>query len=696
MSRLIAKADVTYALQFTPYDATNPLGFQSAAQIAGILGAYPTTTVMNAAIAASRATVPLIPLLATVAQSGLYSDLSGKPLLVTQTDLSGKLDKIGDASNATVVTGPGRMARPFISRFTDEYRVADSGADSTGTADAQPLIQAHINEAASRGARRYLLDDGRYLIDGADLTVPTGVTLQGPWSGVGDDSGSAGIVGRYSTYPGSLIINPARTVRPMRMSGMAGVVFRKKGLLAGSDMASIVSNTMNKTGNAISLVSSGDENDDVHLKDLLILGFGRAVLSDGSCRLSLRRIKFDCTHGIAIYHNYDWSQVVDCEGWPFLVGHSSFFTSALRSVSSTSVVGGKRRVVTSTPHGYQTGWPVVVGGNMGVPAARGIWSITVIDPSTFDLEVGLTGALMGRPQGVGAAATTGGTITAAIMVNGGVAYQCLAYDWGQFTNSKSYGFAIGFDVQESGNALLMGCGSDNYYACGGWGTSGFRIMGTSGNASLIGCQSAAQSTAYEINTAGSGFDDIHQMTSCTSWGIEENHIDVQSGGVAVNGGHFDNATSLGAMFRLRAAGTALWMANTSGVTNLQMEGDPSRFRSSGGNSVIESKTVQPAFAALGTTQATASPANAEILYVAGSSGANAGVLLPSVGYCLELTIINGTGANILIYPPSNGSINAGGLNIPAIVVPQTSMRFIQITPPNPSSSASAWVTIGPI
>ena len=79
MSRLIAKADVTYALQFTPYDATNPLGFQSAAQIAGILGAYPTTTVMNTAIAASRATVPLVPLLATVAQTGLYTDLSGRP-----------------------------------------------------------------------------------------------------------------------------------------------------------------------------------------------------------------------------------------------------------------------------------------------------------------------------------------------------------------------------------------------------------------------------------------------------------------------------------------------------------------------------------------------------------------------------------------------------------------------------------------
>ena len=79
MSRLIAKADVTYALQFTPYDATNPLGFQSAAQIAGILGGYPTTTVMNTAIAASRATVPLMPLLATVAQTGLYTDLSGRP-----------------------------------------------------------------------------------------------------------------------------------------------------------------------------------------------------------------------------------------------------------------------------------------------------------------------------------------------------------------------------------------------------------------------------------------------------------------------------------------------------------------------------------------------------------------------------------------------------------------------------------------
>lgn len=33
MSRLIARTDVTYALGFTPYDAANPVGYQTAAQV---------------------------------------------------------------------------------------------------------------------------------------------------------------------------------------------------------------------------------------------------------------------------------------------------------------------------------------------------------------------------------------------------------------------------------------------------------------------------------------------------------------------------------------------------------------------------------------------------------------------------------------------------------------------------------------
>ena len=96
MSRLIAKADVTYALQFTPYDATNPLGFQSAAQIAGILGAYPTTVAMTAAIAAMRATIPVVPLFATVALTGNYGDLSGRPVdlwaALTPPTVAGTID----------------------------------------------------------------------------------------------------------------------------------------------------------------------------------------------------------------------------------------------------------------------------------------------------------------------------------------------------------------------------------------------------------------------------------------------------------------------------------------------------------------------------------------------------------------------------------------------------------------------------
>ena len=81
MSRLIAKTDVTYALGYSPYDASNPLGFSTLVQMTSALTGYATLTSVAAQIVAVRASFPVFPLLATVATSGLYSDLSGRPPL---------------------------------------------------------------------------------------------------------------------------------------------------------------------------------------------------------------------------------------------------------------------------------------------------------------------------------------------------------------------------------------------------------------------------------------------------------------------------------------------------------------------------------------------------------------------------------------------------------------------------------------
>ena len=88
MSRLIAKTDVTYALGYSPYDASNPLGFSTLVQMTNALTGYATLTNVAAQIAAVQARFPVFPLLATVATSGLSSDLSGPFTLPVRVSVS--------------------------------------------------------------------------------------------------------------------------------------------------------------------------------------------------------------------------------------------------------------------------------------------------------------------------------------------------------------------------------------------------------------------------------------------------------------------------------------------------------------------------------------------------------------------------------------------------------------------------------
>lgn len=160
MSRLIAKTDVTYALGYSPYDASNPLGFSTLVQMTNALAGYATQTSVAAQIAAVK--VPAFPLLATVATSGLYSDLSGKPPAyslqpASLTTLGGmQPDGVDLQSNAGVVSliyGNTflRMRQQYALDRTNTFDIRTYGAVCNGTTDDGPAIQLAVNAAQTNG-----------------------------------------------------------------------------------------------------------------------------------------------------------------------------------------------------------------------------------------------------------------------------------------------------------------------------------------------------------------------------------------------------------------------------------------------------------------------------------------------------------------------------------------------------------------
>ena len=137
-----AAADVVGALGYTPYNLSNPAGY----------------------VAASA--------LATVATSGNYADLAGKPALGTLAGQNanaiavtgGTLGGV-DLSGSPVTAAGGSTARTLATRAADVVNVLDYGADPTGVADSAPAFTAAMNAVPGGAWGQVVVPKGSYLLD---------------------------------------------------------------------------------------------------------------------------------------------------------------------------------------------------------------------------------------------------------------------------------------------------------------------------------------------------------------------------------------------------------------------------------------------------------------------------------------------------------------------------------------------------
>lgn len=181
--------------------------------------------------------------------------------------------------------------------------VLEFGARGDGVTDDTAAIQAAIDSLGAAGGSVSLGDTGRFLIDG-NLTIKPSVSLVGPHQITGSPGNNASAP--YGTMGGALILNSSKTITLNSGASLNGVLVYRSG------MTFPAANATAFAGTAITV--SGD---DASLKSCMILGFAKAVLSDGHQRLRAKDLNIDCSAGIEITNCYDVPRLESIQCWPF-------------------------------------------------------------------------------------------------------------------------------------------------------------------------------------------------------------------------------------------------------------------------------------------------------------------------------------------------------------------------------------------
>lgn len=181
--------------------------------------------------------------------------------------------------------------------------------------DHQPAMQKALNFAAStnsgtrkRTRRVYLPTNGRnYVINGADLTVPIGVTLC-------TDRGNIDryLAANFLLESGSILLNPLRTIHINSTSALEGIVVLPLGMAFPQYAADVAT----WTGTAVTVSGSATK-----LENCAFIGFEYALDWNSSSpptggRHRWNNVLFDCHKACRQGQNLDSCYFSNLHGWP--------------------------------------------------------------------------------------------------------------------------------------------------------------------------------------------------------------------------------------------------------------------------------------------------------------------------------------------------------------------------------------------
>lgn len=312
---------------------------------------------------------------------------------------------------------------------------------ANGTSDDAAAIQRALNDVSALGGGTVVAGPHRYLIDSADLVVPSDCRLLGQGA-IGGERLNAD----YTSLPFCLVVNPTYTVRTSRGSRVENLNFVRKGLTAPTDFRSTIQELANFSGTGITIGdgSTAHSNKDATVRDCFILGFSKGISASKGVnnveRLRIENIYGDCLSGIYLSDSSDTTRLRNIHFNGYLTIHQNWILTSYAVSGAVNNGSGLIRL-TVTGHPFVTGDSVPVANVGGITVATGRWVVTKIDANTIDLQ----------SSSFSGSYTSGGTAYADAGYRSGTGLYIDKYGVVDCSNVVMVNFATGYDIGTTGS-----------------------------------------------------------------------------------------------------------------------------------------------------------------------------------------------------------------------------------------------------
>jgi Chaperone of endosialidase len=212
---------------------------------------------------------------------------------------------------------PGFVGRLLADKLGDRLHIKDflpTNYVTDGTVDYTVQAQAAVNAFGVFGGQ---LDcsGGRWLIDSANLNIPTHVTCVGPYRNVGQIDGV-----NYPALASAFIVNPLYTIKQLgRGSGIFGMAILRKSLGAPPTTIGEATTFIAAFAGKACTVGSGINNvaSDTAFEHNICVGFEYGYYNISNTRARVRSNNADCTNGFYMQDVLDKPKISDNHCWPF-------------------------------------------------------------------------------------------------------------------------------------------------------------------------------------------------------------------------------------------------------------------------------------------------------------------------------------------------------------------------------------------
>ena len=382
-------------------------------------------------------------------------------------------------------TETGGASRGWDSKLKDIVHVEDFGAVGDGTTNDTTAFQNAINAVSTLGGGTVHFGSKKYLIDSA-LTVKDYVELKGPHANGVDEltaNGESNLVD-YDSMGGQLIINSSVTITFTDSASLSNALIMRKGLTTPIVLSGALETIDGFSGTALTVGGAG-----VTFKDLLILGFLKAIYSTGFERVGIDFVRGDCSNGIDIRNCTDISYISNCHFWPFLTAHDSALNSLAGRQSvrkgtayNLEAVNDWCKLTNCFSYGYYVGFNLSSVNDVTLIGCGADWVSTIVQNGTFDETDNTT-------------------------------------------------------PQDTWPLHAGGASATDFNSLGFW------VDGTSLRTTFIGCQTAAQYIGYFVNVSNSDPGEVTNFSGCSAWGNDSKGVLIRNGRSNFNLCSFTDNTS---------------------------------------------------------------------------------------------------------------------------------------------------------